>query len=299
MTSRAGEGQTIGGDSLLARYADFVKLPHTLFGLPFAFLGVVYASFSTPVTVRHGLLVAGAFTAARFAAMGFNRITDRRFDGLNTRTEYRELPTGRLSLSQAVGSVAVASVAFLICAGLLNRLCLLLSPLALAWILGYSYTKRFTHWSHFWLGGALAIAPVGGYLAVAGSWSTPWWILIAVAGSVTLWVAGFDIFYALQDESFDRNHALKSAVVLLGKSRSIMLAKSLHGLMLIGLLIFGIGAGFGVFFYIGLVAVAGILAWEHQLVRPADLSRLDAAFFQMNGIIAVTVFAAALVDRVL
>ncbi len=299
MTVRAREGQTVGGNSLLARYADFVKLPHTVFALPFAFLGVVYASRYAPVTLRQTLLVLGAFTAARFAAMGFNRIVDRTFDGLNPRTERRELPSGRLTLTQAVGSVVVASVAFIICAGLLNPLCLLLSPVALAWILAYSYTKRFTHWSHFWLGGALAIAPVGGYLAITGTWSTPWWPLVALAVAVVMWVAGFDIFYALQDEGFDRDHALKSAVVLLGKSRSILLAKSIHGLMLVGLLLFGVGADLGVLYFAGLVVAAGILAWEHQLVRPQDLTRLDAAFFQMNGIIAVVVFAAALADRLL
>lgn len=156
------EGQTFAGESLLVRYANFVKLPHTIFALPFALLGLVYASFDHTVTARHGILVLLAFTAARFAAMGFNRIVDREYDRLNPRTWGRELPTGRLSVWQAGWAVAGASIVFVTAAGLLNPLCLALSPLALVWILGYSYTKRFTNWSHLWLGGALAAAPVGG-----------------------------------------------------------------------------------------------------------------------------------------
>jgi 4-hydroxybenzoate polyprenyltransferase len=284
---------------LAVRYANFVRLPHTVFALPFGLLGVVYASFEASVTLRQVLLVVVAFTAARFAAMGFNRIADRHLDRLNPRTRARELPVGRLTVRQATAAVAVASVAFVWAAWRLNPLCFALSPIALAWILGYSYTKRFTSWSHLWLGAALAVAPVGGYLAVAGRWSDPWWTLPAAAAAVLTWVAGFDILYALQDERFDREHRLKSAVVLLGKTRSIAAAKLLHFLTLITLAGFGLGTSFGALYYVGVILAAVILAWEHRLVRPEDLSRLDAAFFRMNGILSLVVFACALGDRAL
>jgi 4-hydroxybenzoate polyprenyltransferase len=182
-------------------------------------------------------------------------------------------------------------------AALLNPLCLALSPLALAWVLGYSLSKRFTWWPHLWLGLGLAIAPVGGYLAVAGRWSQPAWTLLAITVAVATWVAGFDIFYALPDEGFDRSEGLHSAVVRLGESRAILFAKVLHGITIPALALFGWGAGFGLWYYAGVLAAAGILAWEHRLVRPGDLSRLDAAFFTMNGVMSLTVFAFALVDR--
>ncbi len=299
MNAPVREGQTFAGQSLAVRYANFVRLPHTVFALPFGLLGVVYASFEASVTLRQVLLVVVAFTAARFAAMGFNRIADRHLDRLNPRTRARELPVGRLTVRQATAAVAVASVAFVWAAWRLNPLCFALSPIALAWILGYSYTKRFTSWSHLWLGAALAVAPVGGYLAVAGRWSDPWWTLPAAAAAVLTWVAGFDILYALQDERFDREHRLKSAVVLLGKTRSIAAAKLLHFLTLITLAGFGLGTSFGALYYVGVILSAVILAWEHRLVRPEDLSRLDAAFFRMNGILSLVVFACALGDRAL
>ena len=297
MNPAAREGQTLAGESLLVRYVNFVKLPHTLFALPFALLGVLAASQAGPVTARTVLLVVLAFSAARWAAMGFNRIVDRRYDARNPRTQNRELPRGALSLGQAWISVAAAAALFVAAAGLLNPLCLLLSPLALGWILVYSLTKRFTWWPHLWLGMSLAIAPVGGYLAVTGRWSEPWWMLGAVTVAVATWVAGFDIFYALPDAGFDRAHGLRSAVVRLGEPRAILLAKLLHGVTIPALALFGWGAGFGGWFFVGLVAAAAILAYEHQLVRPGDLSRLDAAFFTMNGVMSVTVFGFALLDR--
>ncbi len=293
------DGQTLAGGSLFIRYVNFVKLPHTVFALPFAFLGVVYASFSATVTLAQGLLVLLAFTAARFAAMGFNRVVDRDVDALNPRTRNRELPTGRLSLRAAGTGVVVAAAVFVIAAGLLNRLCLYLSPLALAWILSYSYTKRFTSWSHLWLGASLAIAPAGGYLAVVGSWAAPWWTLPAVGLAVLTWVAGFDMFYALQDEGFDRAHGVKSAVVLLGQRASIRVAKLLHGITIVMLIVFALGTPFGVIYYVGVAVAAAILAWEHHLVRPGDLTRLDAAFFQMNGVMSIIVFIFSFADRVL
>lgn len=293
------EGQTYTGESVLVRYVNLVKLPHTVFALPFAFLGVVFASSAQAVTAVTVVLVAVAFTAARFCAMGFNRIVDRDLDAKNPRTLGRELPTGRLSVAAAGTAAAAGAAVFVISAAMLNRLCLLLSPLALLWICGYSYSKRFTSWSHLWLGGALAIAPVGGYLAVAGRWSEPWWTLLALAVAVATWVAGFDVFYALQDEAFDREQGLRSAVVRLGQGPAILLAKLGHGLTITLLFLVGVGANLGPVYYLGVAAAAGLLVWEHQLVRPGDLSRLDAAFFTMNGVISIVVFLGALGDRVL
>jgi 4-hydroxybenzoate polyprenyltransferase len=293
----SGEGQTFAGESLLVRYVNLVKLPHTLFALPFALLGVLAASRVAPVRPRTVLLVVLAFSAARWAAMGFNRIADLRFDAQNPRTRNRELPRGALTTAQAWTSVVIAGILFVLISGLLNPLCLELSPVALVWVLAYSLSKRFTWWPHLWLGVSLAIAPVGGYLAVTGRWSEPVWLLLVVALAVATWVAGFDIFYALPDAGFDRAEGLRSAVVRLGESRAILLAKLLHGVTIPALALFGYGAGFGVWYYVGLAAAAGILAFEHRLVRPGDLSRLDAAFFTMNGVMSVTVFAFALLDR--
>lgn len=291
------EGQTFAGESLLVRYVNFVKLPHTLFALPFALVGVVAASGRHPVVWETVGLVVLAFTAARFVAMGFNRIADRALDARNPRTRARELVTGRLSVGQAWAAVLVAAALFIWAARALNPLCFALSPVALIWISAYSYTKRFTDWSHLWLGGSLAIAPAGGYLAVAGAWSEPWWLLLVIALAVTAWVAGFDIFYALQDEEFDRAERLKSLVVRYGPARSIAVAKLLHGVAILALFAFGAGGGFGLPYYAGVALGAGFIAWEHRLVRPGDLSRVDAAFFRANGLVSIAVFFGALVDR--
>ena len=291
------EGQTFTGESLLARYASFVKLPHTIFALPFALLGVLEALLEAGVRWVTVVGVVVAFSAARWVAMGFNRIVDRAFDARNPRTRERELPRGRLTLRQAWASVVLAGAVFLAASWFLNPLCFLLSPLALGWIMLYSLAKRFTWWPHLWLGLSLAIAPVGGYLAVTGRWSEPWWVLVAITVAVATWVAGFDIFYALPDEGFDRDAGLHSAVVRLGQARSILLAKALHGVTIPALAAFGWGAGFGAWYFAGVGAAALILAYEHQLVRPGDLSRLDAAFFTMNGVMSLTVFMFALADR--
>jgi 4-hydroxybenzoate polyprenyltransferase len=295
----AREGQTFAGESLFTRYANFVRLPHTVFALPFALLGVVVASYAHPVTGRVLGLVVVAFTAARFVAMGFNRIADRGLDAKNPRTRARELPAGRLTLGQAWGAVIVAAALFLWAAWALNPICLRLSPIALAVITLYSYSKRFTWWSHVWLGFGDAIAGPAGYLAVSGQWSEPWWLLWMMAAAVTFWIGGFDIFYALQDEAFDRVEGLHSAVVRFGQARGIFVGKLLHGLTVLALIAFGAGAGLGIAYYAGVAVGAALMAYEHQLVKPGDLSRLDAAFFTMNGIISIVVFLGALVDRVI
>ncbi|HWH03080.1 MAG TPA: UbiA-like polyprenyltransferase [Gemmatimonadales bacterium] len=298
MASPSREGQTLGGDSLLVRYANFVRLPHTVFALPFALIGAVAASWTSPVTWRQVVLVVIAFTAARFVAMGFNRIADRDLDAKNPRTASRDIPQGRISVREAWVSVTLAALVFEGSAWALNSLCFALSPIALVAITGYSYTKRFTWSSHLWLGLADAISGPAGYLAITGKWCEPWWVLPVLALVVTAWVGGFDMFYALQDEEFDRKEGLHSAVVRFGAGPAIFLAKTLHGLAILALVAFGLGAGFHVPFFVGVGIGAALIAWEHQLVKPGDLSKLNAAFFTMNGIISITVFIGALVDRI-
>ncbi|HVH08342.1 MAG TPA: UbiA-like polyprenyltransferase [Gemmatimonadales bacterium] len=298
MRSEAREGQTWAGEHLAVRYANFVRLPHTVFALPFALLGVVAASYAYPVTWRILALVVVAFSAARFVALGFNRIADRELDARNPRTRGRELPAGKLTLRQAWAAVLIAAAVFLAAAWALNPLCFALAPIALAVVVGYSYAKRFTWWSHVWLGVGDAIAGPAGYLAVAGRWSEPAWLLWALAAAVTFWVAGFDVFYALQDEIFDRAEGPHSAAVRFGPAQSLLVAKVMHGLAVLALVAFGAGAGLGWPFYAAVALGAGLITWEHRLVKPGDLSRLNAAFFTLNGIVSVVVFLGALVDRV-
>ena len=298
----AREGQTFvhRGSRLLA-YVNFVKLPHTLFALPFALVGVVLASYRAPVTWRSLGWVVLAFTCARFAAMGFNRIVDREIDARNPRTRQRELPTGVLRVAEAIVAVTIASALFVYAAWQLNSLCGLLSPLALAWVFFYSYTKRFTRWCHLVLGVGMSIAPVGGYLAVSGHWSNPWWMLIVLALAVATWGGGFDVLYALQDIDFDREHRLHSLPAAIGGARALAIARALHiatvlCLAAVGAATFGSGPG-GSFYALGVAAAAGLLVYEHSLVKSNDYSRLDAAFFTMNGVISIVFFACVLIER--
>ena len=300
MTAAGGvDGQVLTGEGRLVAYANFVKVAHTVFSLPFAFVGVAAASRVHPVTVRILLLVVAAFGAARFAAMGFNRIADRHLDELNPRTAGRELPAGRMSLTEAWLLVVAMSGLFVAAAGLLNPLCLALSPVALVWITAYSYAKRFTALSHVWLGLGMAISPVGGYLAVTGSWSRPWWLVLLLALVVTCWGGGFDVLYSLQDERFDRAHGLKSLTVALGPIRAIAAARVLHGVAAVALVAFGTAAGFRAWYFGGVIVALALLVWEHRLVKANDYSRLDAAFFSMNGIISAAVAAGAVMDVLL
>jgi 4-hydroxybenzoate polyprenyltransferase len=300
VTSAGGvDGQVLAGEGRLVAYANFVKVAHTVFSLPFAFVGVAAASRVRPVTLRTLLLVVAAFGTARFAAMGFNRIADRELDELNPRTAGRELPARRMSLIEAWALVVAMSVMFVAAAALLNPLCLLLSPVALAWITAYSYSKRFTALSHLWLGVGMAISPVGGYLAVTGQWSTPWWLILLLALVVTCWGGGFDVIYSLQDERFDREHGLRSVTVALGPARAIAVARFLHGIATAALVLFGVAAGFHAWYFAGVLVAIWLLVWEHRLVRLGDYSRLDAAFFSMNGIISAVVAVGAVADVML
>ena len=296
---QAREGQTFAGASRLTAYVNLVKLPHTVFALPFALVGVVLGSYRRPLQLADIGWVILAFTAARFAAMGFNRIVDRHIDKQNPRTAMREIPRGALSVTEASLAVLVMTGVFVFAAWKLNPLCLALSPVAIAWIFVYSYTKRFTTWSHLVLGWSLAIAPVGGYLAVVGAWSRPAWMLLVLALAVAGWVAGFDIFYSLQDVAFDKSQGLKSIPAAVGEERAILTARGLHIISIASLVAVGFAVGAGAWYYAGVVIAAGLLVYEHSLVTPGDLSRLDAAFFTMNGMISIAFFFFVLMDRLM
>jgi 4-hydroxybenzoate polyprenyltransferase len=290
---------------LLSRYASFVKLPHTLFALPFAGVGAILGSKVAPAGVKPGAIawIVLAFTAARFAAMGFNRIVDREQDGLNPRTRLRELPTGRLSAAQASVAVIIAAVIFILAAWQLNPLCGWLAPLALGWVLFYSYTKRFTALAHLVLGFGLAIAPVGAYLAVVGGWSEPWWALLVLAGAVTCWVAGFDIIYAVQDEAFDRAEDLHSIPARLGTRRALGVARLLHFIAVLAFagswFVFPVG-----WLYLGGVGLMAVLLhFGHASLRgqdagQLDLVRIDRAFFRVNVGVSTGFLLFTLLDRV-
>ena len=295
----AREGQTFTGQGMFLRHVNLVRLPHTLFALPFALVGVVLASYVAPITLSAVLWVVFAFTAARFAAMGFNRIVDREIDARNPRTRMREIPSGVMSVREAAVAVALASALFIVAAWQLNPLCLILAPIALVWVLFYSYTKRFTRWSHLVLGVGLSIAPVGGYLAITGHWSNPWWMLIALAIAVATWVAGFDILYALQDVSFDRENGLYSVPSTFGEANALGIARMLHFATVVGLALAGFGAGAGIVYFAGVVVAAGLLLYEHSLVKVNDFSRLDAAFFTMNGVISIVFLGFVFTERLL
>jgi 4-hydroxybenzoate polyprenyltransferase len=293
------EGQTLRGRSRLVDYSNLVKLPHTVFALPFALVGAILASYSFTVAPGDIAWILLAFTSARFAAMGFNRIVDQSIDARNPRTRNREIPSGKLSVREASLAVALSSVIFISSAGMLNQLCLILAPFALAWIFFYSYTKRFTRWAHLVLGFALAIAPVGAYLAIAGRWSDPVLALPALAGAVLCWVAGFDILYSLQDEGFDRENRLHSVPAAFGAAGAIRISRLLHLLSVLlfiaaGLLFTGIGS----VYFAGVALIAVMLIYEQSLVRADDLSQIDAAFFNINGAISLVFCVLVLAERI-
>ena len=300
------EGQTFDSGSLVARYASFVKLPHTLFALPFAGVGAILATweYGSNLTLESAGWIVLAFTAARFAAMGFNRIVDRHYDALNPRTAQRELPAGRLTLRQAVVGVVVAATLFVVSAFMLNPLCGVLAPVALGWVFFYSYTKRFTSWAHHVLGLALGIAPAGAFLAVSGVWPEPWYLLPVLSAAVMFWVAGFDVIYALQDVEFDRSHGLHSIPARVGAAGALRRARLFHGIA------FGLFAAVlvlqlvpvGAFYAGALIVVLCLLVYEHRLIgtggQQLDLDRIDRAFFHANVGVSVSFFVFTLLDRV-
>jgi 4-hydroxybenzoate polyprenyltransferase len=264
-----------------------IKWEHSIFALPFALCGAMLAASGLP-TAHQLLWIVIAMLAARSAAMAFNRLADAAIDAANPRTSTRALPAGYLSPAFVTTFVIVSCAIFILAAAQLNRLALWLSPITLAVLLLYSYTKRFTRWSHLVLGFALGIAPAAAWIAVRGSLDPR--ILILTA-AVTFWVAGFDILYACQDFDFDRHAGLHSIPRHLGIPRALWIARAFHRIMLLRLIALIPAFALGKFAAAGVVAVALLLAYEHSLVSPRDLSKLNAAFFTMNGVIS-TVFAA-------
>jgi 4-hydroxybenzoate polyprenyltransferase len=279
-----------------------------LFALPFAGVGAVLATYehADRLHVDSLIWIVLAFTSARFAAMGFNRIVDRHWDALNPRTRMRELPTGRLTTAQAAASIVVASLVFIASAWLLNPLCGMLAPVALAWVFFYSYTKRFTHFAHLVLGWGLGIAPVGAYLAIAGAWPTPWFGPVALAAAVMFWVAGFDVMYALQDVEFDRTHGLRSIPARTGTQGALFVARAFHAAAVVLFLLIGVlhWLPAGGLYLLGVGIMAALLLYEHALMRgqtheQLDILRFDRAFFKVNVGVSTTLFVCTLLDRLL
>lgn len=275
-------------------FLEMIRYEHTIFALPFAYLGMVLASRGLP-TLAQFIWITVAMAAARTAAMSLNRYADRLIDARNPRTAKRPIQMGRISANTvllfAVLSLAVVGFA----AWQLNRLVFFLFPGAVVFVAGYSYTKRLTALCHFILGFTDGLAPMGAWAAITGSLFTrtdfPAWLLM---GTVTVWIGGFDILYALQDVAVDRREGLHSIPAWLGIPAALWIARLCH-LVTVGLLIaVGVLSSLGWPYWVGVVTVAGLLLYEHSLVSPADLSRLNLAFFNVNGYISVTIFAATL-----
>jgi 4-hydroxybenzoate polyprenyltransferase len=277
---------------------EMIKFSHTVFAFPFALMGLTLACLKTgaPPTAGQVFWICVAMVGARSGAMGLNRIIDARLDAENPRTASRHIPAGKVSRAEAWVFVLASFALLLLAAWMLNPLCFYLAPVALFFLVLYSFCKRFTPLAHLVLGLCLGAAPVGAWIALRGDVG---WPVVALGLAVLFWVAGFDIFYALQDFEFDRERGLQSIPARLGIPRAIFVGKVFHGLMLALLAVIPLGVPLGWVYYLGLAVVAGMIFYEHQLVKPEDLSRLDAAFFNMNGYISVTIFAFTLLDVLL
>ena len=274
---------------------EMIKWEHSIFALPFALCGAMLAAGGFP-SVRQLVWIIVAMVAARSAAMAFNRWADASIDAANPRTSTRALPAGQLSPAFVATFVVVSSAIFIFAASQLNRLALMLSPVALAVLLLYSYTKRVTRWSHLVLGFALGIAPAAAWIAVQGSLDPR---ILLLTAAVTFWVGGFDVLYACQDFEFDRQTGLHSIPRYVGIPAALWIARGFH-LVMVGLLVaLLIVFGMGKIAAVGVVAVTLLLLYEHSLVRPNDLSKLNAAFFTMNGVISVLFFVFVASDLLL
>jgi 4-hydroxybenzoate polyprenyltransferase len=272
-----------------------IKWEHSIFALPFALCGAMLAARGFP-TPHQVVWIIVAMVSARSAAMAFNRLADASIDAANPRTQTRALPAGALSSSFVATFVAVSCFVLLVAAWQLNRLAFLLSPLALAVLLLYSYTKRFTSWSHLVLGFALGIAPAAAWIAVRGALDPR---ILLLTAAVTFWVSGFDVLYACQDYDFDRQAGLHSIPRYTGISNALWVSRGFHAVMLGLLFSLVVAFGLGKLAVLGVIAVAILLSYEHSLVRADDLSKLNAAFFTMNGVISVVFFGFVASDLVL
>jgi 4-hydroxybenzoate polyprenyltransferase len=266
---------------------EMIKWEHSIFALPFALCGALLAANGLPAG-QQLLWIMVAMVSARSAAMAFNRLADAALDAANPRTRSRALPAGTLTPAFVTGFVMVSCVVFVLAASRLNRLALRLSAPALAVLLLYSYSKRFTYWSHVLLGVALGMAPAAAWIAVRGSFDPR---ILLLTAAVTFWVAGFDVLYACQDYEFDQRAGLHSIPRYFGLTRALAIARCFHGLMLVLLVGFVAAFGLGKLAVVGVIVVMLLLAYEHSLVSANNLSRLNAAFFTMNGVISVVFLA--------
>ncbi|HUR27752.1 MAG TPA: UbiA-like polyprenyltransferase [Planctomycetota bacterium] len=279
----------------LGHYASLVRFSHSIFALPFALQGAWLAARGTPSLASLGWIVL-ACVAARTAAMGFNRLVDRDVDARNPRTKARELPAGKLTRASVIALVAVSSALFVVAAGLLNPLCGKLAPAVLGVLFAYSWTKRFTWACHAVLGLSLALAPLGAWLAVRGRVEADVTIPLLLACAVLTWVAGFDLIYACQDAAFDREARLHSIPARFGVARALVIARAAHAATVAFLVLTWWRAGLGWIDATAIVFAALLLVLEHRVVRADDLSRVDLAFFTLNGWIGVGLFAGLALD---
>jgi 4-hydroxybenzoate polyprenyltransferase len=277
------------GITKVNHYLSLVKFSHTVFALPFAIVGYFLALkySNTPFDWLLLAKVVLCMVFARNAAMAFNRYIDRVYDNLNPRTAVREIPSGVIDSKNAIVFVVINALLFIVTTYTINKICFYLSPVALAVVLGYSYTKRFTALCHLVLGLGLALAPIGAYLAVAGSFAL---LPVLFSFAVLFWVTGFDIIYALQDDQFDMENKLKSIPVYLGRAKALLFSKFLHLLSAASVFAAGLYSGLGFYYWIGSTVFSGLLVYQHTLVKPTDLSKVNQAFFTTNGIASV-VFA--------
>lgn len=269
-----------------------IKFQHTVFALPFALLAAVVAAQGVPSLRTIGWIVV-AMIGARSAAMAFNRLVDANIDRDNPRTQMRALPAGLVSQSFVVAFTIASITLFLTAAWQLNRLALLLAPVALIIILGYSFTKRFTALAHLVLGLALSIAPAGAWIAVRGTLDPE---VLPLSVAVLFWTAGFDILYSMQDLEFDRSRGLYSIPTRVGGRRALLVARVLHALSFCSFVLFGLLTALGLIYFTALLPAAALLVWQHSVVREDDLSRIDAAFFNANGLLAILLFVAGACD---
>lgn len=277
----------------IAVYGRMIKFSHSVFALPFAFSGALLAATSKGITPAQIGWIALAMVGARSAAMGFNRLVDRHLDAANPRTQNRELPQGAVSPQAVGGFVILSALVLVLAAHQLNSLCLYLSPLILAVLLFYSLTKRFTWASHLVLGLSLGGAPLGAWIAVTGGVDL---VPLLLCLGVLVWVAGFDIIYACQDRAFDIRAGLHSIPVRFGIARALYIARALHLVFVVLLVLVGRVAGLSLLYWLGVAVVAGLLVYEHRLVRADDLSRLSTAFMTVNSAVSLIYFAAIWAD---
>lgn len=267
-------------------YLHMIKISHSVFALPFAFTGAVLAASGLPSPYQI-FWIAAAMVGARSGAMGLNRIIDRKIDAMNPRTNSREIPSGKIQAKDASLFTAISLGVMVLAAYELNPLCFLLSPVAIAVLVLYSFAKRFTWASHIVLGVAISGAPLGAWIAIRGTIDPE---IVPLAVAVVFWLAGFDVLYALQDIDFDRRHGLYSIPRRFGVERSLVLARIFHAITFCLFVITGVLFHLNLLYFIGLLIVGVLLGYEHSLVKPDDLSKLNLAFFNMNGYISITFF---------